>query len=119
MNYYAAREKMAKDGSGTGLWHYTVQNDDHIYPVGYCAQNCAGHGSVEEACNHYRLYLLDLARYDGTLRDTQRKCEICGYWTQTYAYIPKAMETHYLCTEHLNRDALDSVMHQVQYSIES
>lgn len=37
MNHYAARE-IQKDGKGTGLYHYTCENNGAIYPVGYCSK---------------------------------------------------------------------------------
>ena len=37
MNYYQARELRDADGKGTGLWHYTVRNDDRIWATGYCS----------------------------------------------------------------------------------
>ena len=119
MNYYDARELAGVDGQSSGLFHYTAQNDDRIFPVGYCAQGCAGHATPEEAREHYRLYLLDNARYDGELLSEKRKCETCGEWTQTYASIPLNMETHILCDEHCNRETLDTVMHRVGQIISS
>lgn len=108
MNYYQPRE-LLKDGKPTGLWHYTCRNDDRVWPVGYCAQDCPGHATPEEAREHYRQYLLDNARYDGYLRDEQRKCEICGAWTQRYAEGPHIF-MHVLCDEHCNREGLSQVI---------
>jgi hypothetical protein len=120
MNYYDAREMRNTQGDPGGLWHYTLQNDDRIYPVGYCAQGCAGHATPEEAREHYRLYLLDNARYDdGVMIDEMRKCEVCGEWTMFYAHIPLNMERHILCDEHRNRETLDRVMHRVKQIISS
>ena len=114
MNYYDAREKADVDGNPSGLWHFTIQNDNHIFPVGYCAQGCSGHATPEEAREHYRLYLLDSARYDGVTMDEMRKCEVCGDWTLFYAHIPQSMERHTLCDAHRNRETLDTVMHRVK-----
>jgi hypothetical protein len=119
MNYYDAREKMDAQGNPSGIWHYTAQNDDYVYPVGYCAQDCPGHATPEEAREHYRLYLLDTARYDGVSKDEQRKCEKCGEWTQGYVHIPLSMERHVLCDNHRNRETLDAVMHRVGQSMSS
>lgn len=115
MNYYDAREKADAVGKPTGLYHYTAQNDSHIYAVGYCAQDCPGHPTPDEAREHFRLYLLDNARYDGVLRE----CEVCSAWTQGYAHIPLAMERHILCDEHRSRETLDKVMHRVHQIIAS
>ena len=119
MNYYDAREMSDRQGDPRGLWHYTAQNDDRIFPVGYCAQGCAGHATPEEAREHYRIYLLDNAQYDHTMHQEQRKCEVCGSWTQGYASIPLNMEQHILCNEHRNRETLDRVMHRVAQIISS
>lgn len=119
MNYYAAREMQDSQGNPSGLWHYTVANDDRVYPVGYCAQECAGHATPEEAQEHYRLYLLDNARYDGVRTNEQKKCAVCGAWTQRFASIPMVMEIYVLCDDHCNRETLDMVMHRVGQSIES
>ncbi len=119
MNYYDAREISGEKGTSSGLWHYTAQNDGRIFPVGYCAQECVGHPTPEEAREHYRLYLLDSAQYDGMMQDEQRKCEVCKKWTQYYAYIPLAMTKHILCNEHCNRETLDTVMHRVGQIIAS
>lgn len=41
MNYYQARE-IKRDGKGSGLYHYTVENDGYVMAVGYCSpwENC-------------------------------------------------------------------------------
>lgn len=119
MNYYDAREMSDAQGKSSGLFHYTAQNDDRIFPVGYCAQGCVGHATPDEAREHYRIYLLDSAKYDGMLQGEQRQCEVCGLWIQTYAHIPLNMEAHFLCNEHLNRETLDTVMHRVKQIISS
>jgi hypothetical protein len=119
MNYCDAREMRDEKVAPSGLWHYTAQNDNRIFPVGYCAQGCEGHATPEEAREHYRLYLLDNAKYDGTLQGEQRQCEVCGLWTQATAYMPLNMERHILCNEHCNRETLDTVMHRVGQIISS
>lgn len=118
MNMYEALQMRDAEGN-SGLWHYTVTNDDRTLPVGYCAQNCPGHATPDEAREHYRLYLLDHATYDGFLNDEQRRCERCGKWTQHYASIPINMERHILCDEHCNRETLDVVMHRVGQAVGS
>ncbi len=37
MNHYDAREIHDADDKPTGLFHYTVRNDGHIYAMGYCS----------------------------------------------------------------------------------
>jgi len=113
MNYYAARELTSKDGSSTGLWHYTRMNDHVIWPTGYCAQGCAGHDTAEEAEDHQRQYWLDTASYTSKLDRTQERCEYpsCGEWTQYIArYGEGKMSMKILCERHCNRDGLDAVL---------
>lgn len=119
MNYYDAREMAGEQGKPSGIWHYTAENDGRIFPVGYCAQGCAGHATPEEAREHYRLYLLDNANYEDRLVSTQQKCEVCGEWTQGIASIPVNMESHVLCDEHRNRETLDKIMYRVGHIVSS
>lgn len=106
MNYYGPRERRDEHGQPAGLWHYTCRNDDRIWPVGYCAQECAGHATPEEACDHYKAYQLDHElRLDNKLADQQRPCEVCGAWTQGCAQIG-GYTTYVLCDEHRTREAV-------------
>lgn len=70
---------------------------------------CPGHDTEEDACRHYRAYMLDRARLDGYDSNTQKKCQVegCGKWTQKYALVD--MDVVHLCEEHLNRDTLEKV----------
>lgn len=67
-----------------------------------------GHTTSEEACECYKEYLLDhdlhLMKEDG---DTQRRCEVCGRWTQLYAVLK--MHVWYLCEEHNSREAVEKL----------
>jgi hypothetical protein len=80
---------------------------------------CPGHDTEMEACEHYRQYLLDKARYDQVSKDIQKKCDICQAWTQRAAYIPSEMVEHFLCDEHCNREGLDKVFKNVGWSMSS
>ena len=113
MNYYDARERKGADGKGTGKWHYTCENDGRIYPVGYCAQGCEGHDTPEEACEHYRQYLLnERTRYDGQLHGEQRECAVCGAWTQGVVYVD-GWHSYVLCDEHRNREEMERLYPKV------
>lgn len=104
MNYYQALKLQ-----DTGLYHYTCTNGDHTYAVGYCADGCPGHATPEEAQEHYRQYTLDTqTHYNGVNNDTQRKCEVCGEWTQHYALVEH--RRYALCDEHRNRDELEKLV---------
>ena len=146
MNYYDARQ--IQGGPNAGKWHYTCRNDDLIYPVGHCGlyidcptcedrmhnpdcELCKGHGCInnpspcpghdtsEGACEHYREYLLDNARFDQLNESSQHKCEICGDWTQKLASVPSDSIYHDLCDKHCNREGLATVMPAVGYSFGS
>lgn len=111
MNYYQPRE-IAKDGKGTGRWHYTCRNDNQIWPVGYCAQGCEGHPTPDEARAHQTAYILDHeVRLDETDSDSQRQCEApidggcCGAWTQGRARVGKGIGRQFvLCGAHRTKE---------------
>ena len=105
MQYYQARQIKGQDGGPSGLWHYTVKWDKQIHAVGYCAQGCPGHLTEAEAQEHYKAYLLDTNLHlDQRLHDEQRKCKVCGAWTQGQATIPTWYFTAVLCDEHRTRE---------------
>lgn len=108
MNYYQPRELRNKEtGKGTGLYHYTCMNDDRIWAVGYCRENCPGHATPDEAREHYRQYELDHARYNGAITDMQVPCEVCKAWTSQCAVVNH--HSIFLCYEHLNRETLEQI----------
>lgn len=78
MNYYGARE-ITKNGKPSGLFHYTCRNDDHIWPVGLCANDCPGHSTREEAEEHWRSYLIQGIVFDNITQEWPKdKCEVDG-----------------------------------------
>lgn len=113
MNYYEAREIKDKDGlKGTGLYHFTVMRDGAVWPVGRCADGCPGHATKEEACEHYRQYIIhDMPWSVSQDPNTQHKCGICSRWTMDYywhsTYIFK------LCREHQNKESLEELMPEI------
>jgi hypothetical protein len=109
VNYYQAREMKDADGKPTGKWHYTVRNDDRIYPVGLCALDCPGHDTKEGAYAHYRTGLLDQAHYGFTYHDAMFPCEVCGEYTKGFAQTSDE-QFHTLCDAHRNREGLDKVL---------
>lgn len=125
MNYYKARQRQTD-----GRWDYTVGNDGHVRPVGYCGKfsdkypfhvseeylneiratahkhHTDGHATAEEACECYRQYLLDHhLRLKGDWKDTQHQCEACGAWTSLYAEID--MRYYNLCEQHNNLEEVE------------
>jgi len=105
MNYYQARELQDENGKGIGKFHYTVQNDNRIWPVGYCSRYLdpsddpywteeakaehrnfkdkyhgpEGHDSKLDACNCYREYELDRLRFydERTLTQKPSQLQLC------------------------------------------
>ena len=116
MNYYAARE-IIESGIGTGLFHYTVDNRrTGTAAVGYCAADCPGHPTPDDACEHYRQYLLDkrlcfLGPEDRTQKlDVQYRCQApgCDNWADGIASLD--MQTFHLCTQHRNRETVEKLV---------
>lgn len=106
MNYYQPRELKGSDGKGNGLFHYTVRNDNRIFAVGYCAEGCDGHPTEEAARRHYTEYLLDnRLQLDLQLTGQQRRCEVCGEWTQGLARVDHSSSWP-LCDQHRTREAV-------------
>jgi hypothetical protein len=113
MKYYDARE-IVKDGGYSGKYRYTCEHDGSIYAVGYCANNCEGHNTKDEACEHYRQYSLDNAVYGVATGDIQRKCKICGDWTNLMVRVG-SYSLYDLCKLHQDRDSLDKVVESYGY----
>jgi len=131
VNYYSAKQR--KDGK----WDYTCQNDNFIYPVGYChlpdvtnevynlfpedvkciTENSdkfheCGHETQEEAEECYKQYILDFQlRLKTEDKNTQRKCQVCGEWTTLLAIVDTKM--FQLCDEHNNRDEVEKLYGKV------
>lgn len=61
MNYYGPREIADESGKGIGKWRYTVRNDNHVFAVGYCAEQHCQHDTPDKAREHYRQYEVDTA----------------------------------------------------------
>ena len=120
MNHYAAREILV-DGKGVGRWRFTVANKrTGVYAVGPCANDCPGHATPEEACEHFRQGLLNSAIFRGPTEqtqkpDTQERCEFpgCEEWADGIADVPTQILTYSLCGKHRNRESLDKVMPKI------
>ena len=109
MNYLQAREAKGENGKGSGLWRFTQRNDNQIWAIGYCAEDCAGHDTAEGAERHWYDYEMDHARYDVAFSGAQYPCVVCQAWTAMGARLPDGYETHVLCDEHRNRAGLDQI----------
>ena len=76
MNYYGPRE-MTKDKKPIGLFHYTCRNDNQIWPVGLCADECPGHPTPEEAIAHWREYLIQGIQFEAITEEwPKEKCQV-------------------------------------------
>jgi hypothetical protein len=107
--------ELMRDGQPSGLFHMTEHSDEDsrqiIYPVGLCAENCPGHSTPAEAYLHYRQGLLVKARFDAVDENEQRKCAVCGEWTNKAAYVNSTMfEMWPLCDLHLNKESLAPIV---------
>lgn len=113
MNYLQARQ--VKDGSRKGKWHFTVRNDDHIWPVGYCRHDCPGHDTSEGAERHYYEYEIDTAVFRRfTLPENiKEKCEFpdCLNFTRMVAQVGGyGHKQVILCNRHQNKAGLRGVL---------
>ncbi|MBL4817955.1 MAG: hypothetical protein JKY15_01810 [Deltaproteobacteria bacterium] len=106
MNYDQARQ--VKDGS----WNYSRQNDESIWPIGYCSSSYSDtnkthkHKSKEEAEQCYKKFIMDtqLVLDAGKFGDGELiKCEIkdCKESTDTYTRIGSFIIRKY-CNTHRN-----------------
>ncbi len=103
---FSPRELTA-DGKPSGLFHMTVHSDesDWCYPVGPCADGCPGHPTAAEAYRHYLTGEAAKIRLDGFDKDEQRKCAVCGAWTQKAAVIDgEIFKMWPLCDAHLTKE---------------
>lgn len=106
MNHLKARQLEA-----TGKWHYTLMNDERIYPIGRCREH-EGHDTPEEAKACYKSYLLDTKlRFDSKLADTLQHCEVCGEWTDGLATIPTTTWQAALCDAHRIREEVEKLFY--------
>lgn len=121
MRHNNPRELRDANGQPTGLWHYTVYVDSLklTYPIGYCADNCPGHATPDEAREHYRQYLLDEQLTYGDQQDVQYRCSACQEWTTGYAHIPDLVRYWPLCSAHQTREEVEKLFPAVGDSIGS
>ena len=109
MNHYKARQKQVSK-----VWHYTCANNDDVYPVGYCADNCPGHSTEDEAIDHYKQYLLDEARFTDPKDDNlwpKYKCDIKDCVNHGSVSVSVGGYSHYnLCQDHANKDNLATLV---------
>lgn len=105
MRYYSPRQKHTD-----GLWHYTVKVDDHVEPVGYCADDCPGHDTPQQAADHFKDYLLD--KTSRKLQDPElRLCNVCKAYTTWRVLVGKGIPIRLiLCEKHQGREHVEKLV---------
>ena len=124
MNYYEPRQRESDQ-----RWDFTCQNDDHVWPVGYCKKTIEnpdvryhsdGHETPEAAAECYRQFVLDQhLRLMGEGRPGERRqCEACGEMTNLFAEI-KNGSIWPLCNAHNNRETVEKLYGEASMKIVS
>lgn len=130
MNYYKPRER--KDGGiSSGIWHYTVENDGRVRPIGGCADGGPehDHATPEEATECFRQWALrerlifeghaPSPHYDGA----PKWCAVdgCAYDANDVARITAGpYRKHFnLCAEHATREAVTELLSPASHAIAS
>lgn len=131
-HYKARQVDPASGRPDAGKWRYTCENDGRIWTSGACSRfqtctacdghsaistdpcstcngrgftdvgECPGHDTPDEAYIHQTDWLLSRTRFDQSLANEQRRCQVCGEWTQGLASVD-----HYsfvLCDGHRTRE---------------
>lgn len=131
-----------------GKFDYTCKNHMQVWAIGFCQgwenipeskrENMGmsdkfyerllanksrfhedGHDTPEEAIDCYREYQLDvLTDYEAELKDTKKKCEVCGEWTQGVARVKQVNEEIVLCDEHRTRHVVNELLPEQSYRTE-
>ena len=97
-----------------GPWHYaSIKNGVGGYPIGYCTTECK-HTTEDEACEHYRQWLLDNLKGFMGRPDTLHRCEArmfgdirCPKFTDGGLGEPGGFDMHHLCDDHRNRETFE------------
>jgi hypothetical protein len=110
MWYFAARE-ITKDGKPVGLYHFTSMHDGLVTAEGYCAMGCDGHTTAEEACEHYRQYMLKEGKWHKlNYENIIFHCKICGAWTNCSMSLGWAMSNFDLCPLHQDMSYIEQLL---------
>lgn len=116
----------------SGLWHYTRERDGAVWPIGNCAtlttcksctdgcseckgtcvvpvnEPCKGHNNREEACNHYKEYLLSLVKFVST--ESEENCIVHGCNSTACCRVDIPGRIFDLCKEHANLEAVSKMV---------
>lgn len=94
-------------GADAGKWYAMFIEARGTRRVGYCALECAGHDSSEEALEHYLQYQLDREAALWLDRRAQpANCEICGDRTTLRARLGRDTKPFVLCVKHQSSGSL-------------
>lgn len=108
MNHDAPRQIADSQGNPTGKWRYTRRNDNQIWAIGFCADDCPGHDTPEEACEHHKEYLLSGMKIRGpkTSEWPKYKCRKkgCNSEATHFLIIPGRFSDICVCEAHANVD---------------
>lgn len=119
---YCTRYREPQEGDvGYEMWseaakaEYRANKDKYHGPE--------GHDSKVAACNCYRQYELDRLRFfsEADLNDKPKSLNMCQMpdcenYTASFADIPGSMRHWMLCTDHLNRDAVEQLWPEGNFS---
>jgi hypothetical protein len=97
MNYYQARQLK------TGGWHFTCQNNNKVWPVGFCVEHAA-HKTKQEAESCYRSYVLSNVNFNILLTESLT-CSFCKRKTKKAVNIDSRILP--LCNSHCNKETLE------------
>lgn len=100
------------DGADSGKWYMmTIEAGRPARRTGYCALQCEGHGTPEEALAHHLQYQLD-RQVDLRLerRSMPRGCEICAEVTTLRARLGVGTKLFVLCARHQSTTSLREAM---------
>jgi hypothetical protein len=100
-------------GAQAGKWYTVVIERQGARRAGYCALQCPGHDTSEEALAHHLQYQLD-RETDLWLerRVPPRDCEICGEPTTLRARLGRYTKLFVLCRQHQSTNSLQKLFRQ-------
>jgi hypothetical protein len=100
--------RRAENGTDS-KWYATVIEPSGARRAGYCAKDCAGHSSSEEALAHYLQYQLDRETDLWLERQVPAECEMCGDPTRLRARLGKGTKLFVLCDSHQSTSSLQTL----------
>ena len=99
--------RQSDTGTDAGKWYAMVTEGRGARRVGYCAIECTGHVSSEEALEHYLQYQLDREAALWLDRRAQpANCEICDDRTTLRARLGRDTKPFVLCQKHQSSGSL-------------